>query len=230
MRGAISAPTSEAFGCGSSIREPLTTSKDGIPEGPAPRYGVSGRNNVNRLVPASSLVLVVDVQERLAQAMPEDAMKALLRASTVLIEAASTLGAGLLATEQYPTGLGPTVSAIRTELERTKTQVLEKVAFSAAEAEGFAEAVAVRAPRSVVVVGMETHVCVFQTVRELVARGFDVHVPIDGVASRRDDHRAAGLDLCRAAGATLTTTETVVFDWLRKAGTDEFKKLSKLIR
>jgi len=70
----------------------------------------------------------------------------------------------------------------------------------------------------------------FQTVRELCARGVEVLVPADGVASRRDDHRAVGLDLCRAAGATITTMETVVFDWLRKAGTDEFKKLSKLIR
>lgn len=78
--------------------------------------------------------------------------------------------------------------------------------------------------------GMETHVCVYQTVRELAARGTDVHVVIDGVASRRDDHRAAGIELCRAAGATITTMETVVFDWLGRAGSAEFKKLSKLIR
>ena len=77
---------------------------------------------------------------------------------------------------------------------------------------------------------MEAHVCVFQTVRELTARGVTVHVPLDGVASRRDDHRAAGLSLCSAAGATVTTMETIVFDWLRRAGTDEFKRLSKLIR
>jgi nicotinamidase-related amidase len=77
---------------------------------------------------------------------------------------------------------------------------------------------------------MEAHVCVFQTVRELAARGINVLVPIDGVASRRDDHRAAGLELCRAAGATLTTMETVVFDWLQRAGTAEFKKISKLVR
>ncbi len=185
---------------------------------------------MNRLEPASSLVLVVDVQERLASAMPEDAMRSLLRASSVLVEAAATLGAGLLATEQYPAGLGRTVPALRAELERTETRILEKVAFSAVEAAGFAEALAARSPKSVIVVGMETHVCVFQTVRELVARGLDVHVPVDGVASRREDHREAGIGLCRVAGATITTMETVVFDWLRRAGTDEFKKLSKLIR
>ena len=77
---------------------------------------------------------------------------------------------------------------------------------------------------------METHVCVYQTVRDLVGRGLDVHVPIDGVASRRDDHSETGLALCRAAGATITTTETIVFDWLRRASGDAFKSLSKLIR
>ena len=84
--------------------------------------------------------------------------------------------------------------------------------------------------RAAIVIGVEAHVCVLQTVRDLCARGVQVLVPLDGVASRRDDHRAAGLDLCRAAGATVTTAESVVFDWLRRAGTDEFKKLSKLIR
>src|SRR6185369_14043339 len=106
----------------------------------------------------------------------------------------------------------------------------EKTYFSACDDAAFDRAFTALGARSIVVVGMETHVCVYQTVRELVARGLDVHVPIDGVASRRDDHRTAGLELCRAAGATLTTMETVVFDWLRRAGTDEFKQLSKRIR
>lgn len=185
---------------------------------------------MNRLDPTNSIVLVVDVQERLASAMPPPQLALLLRAATVLIEAASTLGGRILATEQYPAGLGPTVEALRIELVRTQTPILEKTAFSAVEASGFAAIFDAPPPRSAIVIGMETHVCVFQTVRELVARGIDVHVPIDGVVSRREDHRIAGLELCRSAGATLTTMETVVFDWLRKAGTPEFKKLSKLIR
>ena len=77
---------------------------------------------------------------------------------------------------------------------------------------------------------MESHVCVYQTVRDLVARGLEVHVPIDGVTSRRDDHRAAGIGLCERAGAVRTTTESVVFDWLGRAGTDAFRELSKRIR
>ena len=66
--------------------------------------------------------------------------------------------------------------------------------------------------------------------RDLCARGFAVHVPINGVASRRDDHRVTGLELCRAAGATITTAETVLFDWLGRAGSDAFRKISKLIK
>jgi nicotinamidase-related amidase len=174
--------------------------------------------------------LVVDIQEKLAPAMAEEARAPLMRAASVLVEAAATLGASVVATEQYPQGLGHTVPELGAALARASAPILEKLAFSAVEAPGFAEALAARAPRSVVVVGMETHVCVFQSVRELVARGLDVHVVADGVASRRDDHKKIGLELCREAGATLTTMETVVFDWLRRAGTDEFKKLSKLIR
>lgn len=175
-------------------------------------------------------MIVVDIQERLAAAMPEPMMAALSRATTVLLEGASALGAGVIATEQYPQGLGPTLAPLRERLVSDEATLIEKVEFSAVDAPGFAAAWEARGARSAIVVGMETHVCVFQTVRELAARGVDVHVPIDGVASRREDHRAVGLDLCRAAGATLTTAETVVFDWLGRAGGDAFKRISKAVR
>jgi nicotinamidase-related amidase len=183
---------------------------------------------MTRLDPQRTTVVVIDVQEKLAKAMPEAAMTSVLRAATVLLEGAHLLGARVVATEQYPAGLGPTVASLREKLTALKAPILEKLDFAAPAAKGFQAAFG--EPRSAVVIGMETHVCVYQTVRELVLRGVDVHVPIDGVASRRDDHRQAGLDLARAAGATLTTMETVVFDWLVRAGTDEFRALSKLIR
>ena len=133
---------------------------------------------MRRLDPRETTILVIDVQEKLAAAMPPAAVADVTRAATVLLEAAWSS-------------------------TRSKTAI---------------------------VLGMEAHVCVFQTVRELTARGVSVLVPIDGVASRRDDHRAAGLELCRSAGALLTTMETIVFDWLQRAGTPEFKKISKLVR
>lgn len=185
---------------------------------------------MRRIEPSASAVIVIDVQEKLAAAMPAPQMEALTRAATVLIEAARRLGAAVIATEQYPAGLGCTVAPIAEKLAQAGAPVIPKMEFSACDALEFERAFNERAPRTAVVVGMEAHVCVFQTVRELAARGVAVHVPLDGVASRRDDHRLAGLDLCRTAGATITTAETVVFDWLRVAGTDHFKHLSKLIR
>ena len=185
---------------------------------------------MKRLDPRTTLLLFVDIQEKLCPAMPPASLEALLRAATILLEAASALGVPVLATEQYPQGLGATLAPLREKLVAAGTPILEKLEFSAAEAPGFAAALEKVSPRSVIVLGMETHVCVFQTVRELAARGLDVHVPLDGVTSRRDDHKQVGLDLCRTAGATITTAETIAFDWLRKAGGDAFKRISRTIR
>ena len=185
---------------------------------------------MRRLQPDECAVLVIDVQEKLAAAMPATQMAELTRAATVLLEAARLLGARVIATEQYPSGLGPTIAPLAEHLARAGAAPIAKTTFSACDSPDFERAFARSGARSAVVLGMEAHVCVFQTVRELAARGVHVFVPIDGIASRRDDHRAAGLELCRSAGATLTTMETVVFDWLRSAGTEPFRQLSRLIR
>lgn len=185
---------------------------------------------MKRLDPKNSVVLVVDVQERLAAAMPPDAIAAVTRAANVLLEASAALGVRVIATEQYPQGLGPTIAPLRERLVAMGAPILEKTEFSAVEAGGFPGAWESAKGRTAIVLGMETHVCVFQTVRELAQRGIEVHVPIDGVASRRDDHRQVGLDLCRAAGATITTAETIAFDWLGKAGGDAFKRVSKAVK
>jgi nicotinamidase-related amidase len=184
---------------------------------------------MQRLLPARCALLVIDVQEKLAAAMPAGQLAELTRAATVLLDAAALLGAKVIATEQYPAGLGPTLPAIVERLPAGALR-LPKLDFSACDDPAFQRAWGEAGAQAAIVIGMEAHVCVFQTVRELAARGIEVHVPLDGVASRRDDHRAAGLDLCRAAGATITTMETVVFDWLGRAGGDAFKRLSKQIR
>ncbi len=115
-------------------------------------------------------------------------------------------------------------------LDRIAAPRIEKLSFSACGAPAFLEALEATGRRQVVLVGMETHVCVFQTARDLVARGLEVWVPIDGVASRRADHREAGLAMLELAGARRTTAESVVFDWLGAAGGEDFKALSKLMR
>jgi nicotinamidase-related amidase len=185
---------------------------------------------IQRLRPETTAVIVVDVQERLAPAMPEDRYQDLLRSSRILLGAAGLFSSPVLATEQYPGGLGPTVPEIAATLEELQVSAHDKLSFSAWDNPGFADELRGCKASTAIVIGMEAHVCVYQTVRDLVEAGVEVYVPIDGVCSRRDDHREVGIDLCVAAGAVRTTTESIVFDWLRVAGSDEFKALSKLIR
>jgi nicotinamidase-related amidase len=183
-----------------------------------------------RLEPESSVLLVVDVQERLAAAMPAPAMERLVGNGRLLLEAARLLHVPVVVTEQYPKGLGPTVAGLAEPLRAAGVQPIEKLAFGAADEPRAALAIGQSSPRTVVVVGMETHVCVFQTVRELARRGYEVFVVADAVASRREEHRVLGLSLCERAGAIVMPAESVVFDWLHVAGTDEFKALSRLMR
>ena len=185
---------------------------------------------MQRLDPKTTALVVVDIQEKLAPAMDPAALARTVRATDLLLHAAHLLGAPAIATEQYPKGLGPTIESLRGAVEQVRCECLSKTTFSAMDAPGVARFIAKTSPRAVVVVGMEAHVCVFQTVRDLAAAGYEVHVPHDGVASRREDDRHVALDLMRRAGAVVTTAETVVFDWLQKAEGDVFKQLSKRIK
>jgi nicotinamidase-related amidase len=185
---------------------------------------------MHRLDPRSSVLLVVDVQERLATAMPPSAMDRLVSNALVLLESAHLLGVPIVATEQYPKGLGPTVAPLAEKLRALGVEPIDKMTFDACGEPRVTRALAEHSPRAVVLAGMETHICVFQTARELARRGFDVHVVADTVASRREENRALGLSLCERAGAAATPAETVVFDWLGRAGSDAFKAISKLVR
>jgi nicotinamidase-related amidase len=185
---------------------------------------------MDRLNPDSSLLLVVDVQERLLGAMPEGAQERLLANVDILLEAARVLGVKVLVTEQYPKGLGPTVTKIAARLPPLGVSPLAKLDFDAMGDPNVARAIHHSEARQIIVVGMEAHVCVFQTARELARRGYATHVVADAVASRTEDNRQAGLRLCERAGAIVTVAETVAFDWLRRAGSDAFKQISKRIR
>jgi nicotinamidase-related amidase len=174
-----------------------------------------------------ALVLIVDVQDRLAPAMPPDALARVVKYGRALVGAARELGLPVLATEQYPKGLGRTIPELR---EVLPAPALEKVHFSCGADPAFAAALESTRRRQVVIAGMETHVCVFQTARDLVAMGYAVHVCADAVSSRTEEHRRWGLELCREAGAIVTTAETAIFDLLHLAGTAEFKKVAPLVK
>jgi nicotinamidase-related amidase len=178
-------------------------------------------------------LLVIDWQERLAAAMDAEVQAAKLRNVVILCRAAARLGLPIVVSEQYPKGLGPTVAPVLEALPAgDSVRRFEKMTFSCAPAPELKQALAAFRRDQWIVCGMETHVCVYQTVRDLCWGGGDlvVHVVADAVQSRRKADWEIGLDLMRQAGAVLTCTETVVFDLLQRAGTEEFKELSKLVK
>ena len=177
-----------------------------------------------------SLLLVVDVQERLVPAIHKDLYPRALRNMQIMIEAAGTLGLPILLTEQYPKGLGPTVQEILLPLDGKQFTRIEKVTFSCARDEGFLQAVAAANRRQILIVGMETHVCVYQTSVDLTRAGYSVFVLDDAVSSRYMHNYQSALQALRDAGCTVFSTETAVFQLLKVAATPEFKKVSSLIR
>ncbi|MCA9676479.1 MAG: isochorismatase family protein [Kofleriaceae bacterium] len=183
------------------------------------------------IAPRRAALLIVDVQERLAAAMSGEARERVDRNVCVLIEAARRFAIPVVVSEQYPRGLGPTSAPVEAGLATLDgVERFEKLEFSACQAAAFPPLWARLGRDTWIVTGMETHVCVQRTVRDLRGRGAHVHVVADAVASRTETNRQIGLGLMARAGATITSTETVVFELLGKAGGDDFKALSKLIK
>lgn len=173
-------------------------------------------------------LLVIDVQERLAPAMNAEHYGAMTANLGRLGAAMKILEVPVVVSEQYPKGLGSTVPPVASAFEGITP--IAKTTFSCVQNDDLRVALADTGRKRVVVAGMETHICVFQTVRDLASAGYDVHVLADGVASRTAENRAIGLNLCERAGAVVTCTETVLFDLLGAAGSDEFKAISKLVK
>ena len=171
------------------------------------------------------LILVVDIQERLLPAI--DGSHQLVERVKILLESARILEIPVLVTEQYPKGLGKTIDALEGYLP--KEGIYEKVLFSACTEE-VREAIKKTGKTQIVVVGMETHVCIFQTVRALLRDGYLVQVPEDGVSSRRTASKMNALSLIKEMGAVVTNMETLLFDLLKKAGSEEFRQISRLIK
>lgn len=172
-----------------------------------------------------SILLIIDIQDRLAAVMGNK--EEVVNNTNILIQAAKEMGMPVIVTEQYPKGIGPTVAELDENLDNGEKY--EKVNFSA-YIDDIKEAIEKKGRKKVIITGMETHVCVFQTARDLIDNGFQVFVPIDGVSSRTKDNMLNGLELMKSMGAVVTNTESIVFDLLEKAGTPEFKVLSKLIK
>jgi nicotinamidase-related amidase len=175
-----------------------------------------------KLDPARAALVVVDVQEGFRKAIPD--FDRIAAAAATLVRGAEAMELPIVATEQYPEGLGATVPEVAAALP-AGTEPLAKTVFSAAAADGFD----LGGREQAIVCGIETHVCVNQTVLDLLDRGVEVHVAADAVGSRSAANRELGLGKAERAGAWLTSVETALFELLGAAGSDRFKAVQKLI-
>lgn len=173
-----------------------------------------------------TLLLVIDVQGRLAQCVVQPA--ALETNISKLVRACLILDVPVLVTEQYPKGLGSTVAALK-ELLPGMVPV-EKLSFSCCGTPEFMKQLRSFNRNDILVVGMEAHVCVYQTAVDLVEFGYNVHLVTDAVSSRTEENRLLGIRCIEKAGASLTSTEMAVFELLRVAEGERFKAISKIIK
>lgn len=175
-----------------------------------------------------AVLVVIDVQDKLCQAMDEKVLQNLTRNIGILLESATELGLPVLVTEQYVKGLGATLPMLKDKA--AAASYYEKMAFSSCGSIEFVEKLKKSGRTQVIMTGMETHVCVLQTVIELRDAGFEVHVVKDAVMSRSKRNWQTAMEAMTLTGAVPTCTESVLFQLLKVAGTEEFKKLSKLVR
>ena len=178
---------------------------------------------------ARTALLVVDLQERLMAAMPPEVAASVLRNTSILIQAAREFSLPVLTSEQYPKGLGPTMPELR-EILPDGHAPLEKVVFSCCAAPGFEPVQEALGDRDVILCGSETHVCVLQTALDLLQSGRRVYVAADATCSRTKQNWRLGLDLMRQAGAVIGSAEIFAFGLLGAAGTEQFKRISKLVK
>jgi nicotinamidase-related amidase len=185
------------------------------------------------LVHRASIVLVlIDIQDKLAAAMSrrDDVVGTIVR----LVRFAALIGAPIVVTRQYPAGLGDTapevVAALEAASRTVKVTVVDKMSFCACDEPRFLEALYDTSRSQAVVAGMETHICVTQTALTLAQKTYPVHVVADACCSRRDDDHTIALDRMRAAGVVVTTSESVMYEAVAGAGTDEFKALLGIVK
>lgn len=173
-----------------------------------------------------SLLLVVDIQEKLAPAIFE--ADEITRNSVKLLDGARHLGIPAFVSEHYVKGLGHSVAAIRAAASAAR--IFEKIHFSCASEPGILDMLRATGRQQVILTGSETHVCVLQTALGLLAAGFQVFMVADAASSRTPTNRQLALERLRNAGGHVVSTEMVLFEWLEQGGTDDFRALLPLIK
>ncbi|CAM2789256.1 YcaC like amidohydrolase [Legionella steigerwaltii] len=170
-----------------------------------------------------SLLLLVDVQEKLTPAVLNS--EVFIERCEWLLKLAKRMNVPILVSEQYPQGLGSTLKQFQEYFDQQ--ECVDKVYFSCMGEQKYIERLKQLHKKQLILIGIETHVCVLQTALEMRKAGFDVFVVADAVSCRGEQNMKYGLKRMKQEGVHLITSEMVFFEWLRKAGTPEFKQLSK---
>jgi nicotinamidase-related amidase len=179
-----------------------------------------------RILKDRTAALVIDIQERLFPLIFEN--EQLVRNTNILIAGLKVLSIPVFVTEQYVKGLGPTVAPIAASLEGIKRT--EKMSFSCCDEPRLMEGIAVTGKENIIITGIESHVCVLQTVLDLLRNGYHPVVVEDCISSRRENDKRMAVERMRQAGAIITTSESILFELLRYSGTEQFKAISRLVK
>ena len=176
----------------------------------------------------NSCLMIVDIQEKLSVVMTEKVINRLKSNADVLLTAADRLNVPVIVTMQYPKGLGDVENFVKDKLNE-KSKCFEKTSFSCLGAEGLPEHLEKLNKKQIIMIGLESHICVLQSAIELTEKGYDVFVVSDAIASRKLTSYETSLTRLEQANIWLLNTESVLFEWLSNASHPEFKSLSKLI-
>jgi len=176
-----------------------------------------------------SQLLIIDLQERLASAMPTDVLKNIIKNNRILLNAANELNIPVTHSEQYPKGLGNTVSELAEELIESNLS-FTKTCFACTEEDSFSEILSKHKRQQIIIGGIESHICVLQTALQLQRQGYTVYVVEDAICSRKKSNHKNAVTRLRQNGVIVSNVESVLFEWLRDAKHESFKKLSSLIK
>ncbi|MGB9596261.1 MAG: hydrolase [Candidatus Poribacteria bacterium] len=169
--------------------------------------------------------LLIDIQEKFLPVIYD--IQGVIDNANRLIQGASILDIPLLVTEQYPKGLGRTVDEIKLENDQ---QIIEKISFDCFACDEFVNAIDQINRKTIVIFGIEAHVCVLKTALSALSKSYEVHLIADAVSSRTQRNRDIAIERMRQSGVFIASTEMILFQLMEKAGTDEFKAISKLVK
>ena len=175
----------------------------------------------------NSIVVLIDIQDRLVGMLNKQ--EPVVKASSILLSAANIMNIPIVLTEQYPQGLGKTVPALTVDMTENNV-VIEKTSFSAVQTPEFIEKIRDLGKKNIIIGGIETHICVYQTVADLIKEGFNVVVAKDACASRSTDCFKTGLVLMKDLGAQISNVETILFELLKNSKNPYFKPVQALIK